>query len=847
MARDRKPALREPLFWAYGLRDAVDLDAYSHLGLNTVYIDVSMAPDGTHVAVGQFIRAAAARGLHVIVGIPTALGRERGDERDPASAYSERYLSAVDQLVQAVVRAYRDEPAVIAWATGHHPAAHMTYSDADFRRHLQERYSSVAELSAAWDSQFISFDSVRMVDAEQDASQPFAIGRRSLAVAEYQRAAFAALHRRWLRSIRQYDDSRPIFTGRLHLYRSLVSVPTEYGCVVADATGLPVRADLQTQAAERIAIARHGGLCDAIACLRLPSGLRLPSARPEIPSEDPQLRALQHLHRGSLDAPRLHALRTWLTLAGLQGSRGIAFSSWERLRDETVELREAVRDFLTDPAGNRLFTTRPQASAAILYEPYLPVVSQRGLGFYGYLNVPGEVETALLLSMCRLPSAYGTVDVCGVEDLEKLDLARYGVILAPRAFNLPETAQEALERYVHGGGALLADLGVGLSQAGSWLALPARMMALFGIEEIVRLQNTYRGGWQAGNGVVGMRTAEFPSLSAGAQTSGTAEWQGGKAAFHGWNVMVAPAWETATVLAMDAEVRGQGTKPGRRSRPRRRGRAANPKQPVAGLSGGILLSRHGKGMALYATTRLWETWPASDPLYRAFHNDLLARRANIMLQTGEGLYPRSVLAGTCEGGIWAYNTSTVSADVPILAANARSRVYLGAVARSVAAFRRPGGMPAGAELLSVRASAGTVTHVDATSVTVEPLTDRITTIGRSYGPARVEFDVAGSDARPSCCAAGGMHRAGTISSGDFDLHGRRGGGGGRAVEAATAGSGARPLPGARGPAIHWPSPGPRPRLGWPCTRHALSAAAAQGPQRRPGAPAGRHPCPARCR
>ncbi|MGD8240609.1 MAG: beta-galactosidase, partial [Armatimonadota bacterium] len=442
------PALRGPLFWAYGLREVGDLAAYRRLGLNTVYVDLPAGAQSLDPVFRQFIRAAAAYGLQAIIGIPTALGREPGDERDPTSPYNERYLSAVDQFVQAVVHTYQDEPAVIGWATDHDPSARITYCDADFQQHLQQHYATVADLNAAWGSQFGSFASIRRADAQRDADEPFAIGRRSLAVAEYERAAFAGLHKRWLMSIRRLDDTRPIFTGRLRLYRSLASVPTGYTCIVPDATGPSVMADQQTQGAERLVIARRGGRCDAIPCLRLPVSVRLPPPLPDEALQHPKVRALEHIGRQSVEAPRLRSIRSWLSWAALNGARGVAFASWERLRDESQSVHDLVSSFLTGPGSQELFTLRPQASAAILYEPYAPAVSERDSDFYGYLDAPGEAATATLLSLCRLPSTYGATDVLALDDLEALDLSRYGVILAPRAFNLPQTAQEKIEQYV---------------------------------------------------------------------------------------------------------------------------------------------------------------------------------------------------------------------------------------------------------------------------------------------------------------------------------------------------------------------------------------------------------------
>ncbi len=748
-----QPSLPGPLFWAYGLRDPDDLPAYAGLGLNTIHIDVPLDTQGTHPVVLQFIRAAGTHGLQVIVGIPTGLGRGRDGERDPITPYGESYMSEVDQFIRAIVTAYRDEPAVIGWATEHHPGTQIAYSDADFQRNLQEYHTSVAELNTAWGAQFATFRGIRMAEAQRDADQPFQVGPRSLAVAEYRRDAFATLHRRWLRSIRQCDESRPIFTGRLHLYRSLSSVPTEYDCVVSDSTSPPVGADPQTKAVERVAIARHGGLCAAIPCVPLP-----PAAS---------------------QAPRVRALKTWLALAAIHGASGVAFPSWELLRRETQELRQGLQELLTDPDFVRLFEMRPEASAAILYEPYMPVALQLGIGFYGYLDVPGELAAAMLLTSCRLPSAYGTVDVLAADDLEKVELSRYGAILAPRAFNVPEMAQEALELYVEGGGAFLADLGVGLSQTGSWTEMPPRLMALFGIEEIARLQNTYSGGWQAGNGFVGTTVPEFPSLRAGARTSGTAKWQGGNAAFEGLHAMVAPIWETDIILSILAEVRGDTPKPRPRRRSRRQ-RAVQPEQKVVALSSGILMNRYGEGLGLHATTRMWESWPSTDPLYQALLRDLFVRRANTVLQTAEGLYPQSVLAGACDRGIWVYNTGTVSTEVRLLALNAESRVYLGAAARCSAAFRRPGGIPAGGEHLTLRVPGESITVVDAIPVAVEPLTDAVTTIGRSYGPDRIEFDVGGGDAQVTARRGGeiGLHarvavRARvTVDSGDYETPAR---------------------------------------------------------------------------
>lgn len=691
-----------PLFWAFGVREARHLDNYAALGLNVLWVDVQAREAGTDQRALALIAAAEERGLPVVVNLPTALTwlKDRADYAlDP---YDEAYVRALHEWVPKAVAAYGQSRAVVGWSTQHWPDGMIKYSDAGFRTHLRRTYVGVDALNRVWGSQFASLDRVRMADAAGQPDVPFGVTRASLDLAEYQRLAFRDLLRLWAQALREADPGAMLFTGRLRLFRSLLCVPLEYDYVVADPPTFSYAPGAPAGMLQGVLIGRRGGQRRSVVTLP-PPPTPLASAR-----------------RGP---PREATVRQWVTAAGLRGASGVAFSQWLALRGDRA-LAQPLRSLLKASHTRTLFRTPPTATAAIVLSPYARGEGVGQQALYGYLTDRAEGEPGTLLAMFAHGTRYGQLDVLALDDLTDVQLDRYGCLLMPQPYRLPADVQAAMDEYILKGGVVVADCGAGMYESGSWLELTPRVASMFGIAKVLTVSNSFGNRTGAANARIAAGFPEFPSLTPGARTTGSARALNEQAAFTGWHSTVALS-DAGRALAIIDTVYDE-----------RLGMGAS----------GIVARRRGLGLGVYGTVRLWDAWSPEDPVFQAFHNDLLRRRARVQLLQARELVPPGAAIGQRGETVWVHNLSPEQRVCNVLVSDAQSRAYFGAVAEASAERLSPEGTRTGAEILTMSLDPGRLAEAAPLPLTVEPLADTTLVLPVAYGPNLVEFEVAGKGA-----------------------------------------------------------------------------------------------------
>ena len=577
-----------PFTFVYGLDSGGTPDDLKAFGVNTLYVDLQPDEAADLGPVRQQIAEASAAGYHVIVGIPTT-----SFETLRVSPYSEAYVAAVCRQIDEVVTVLRDEPGVSAWATGHRLEKFISYRNGDFQQFLQMRYGSLESLNQHWNVLHRTWTGIREASALELASdETFGFGRPAVDAADYRVHAFEQVMQLWARRIKALDSSRPLLTGCITLYSSIVAVPPEYDVIVVSmppdiiSPNFPGYGDHVTHNVEAVDMARRGGRFEVIPVLRLPV-------------------AGQPGYAGGL--------RDWVLEAHMHGACGVGLENWQRFADHPGMRRHTLEP-LAEAWAQVDFSAAPRPTAAIIYSPYAEGYQIAGRPLYGHIKGFGNGEPSNLIHSLRMGTCFGLIDYLTADDLESAELDRYGVIIAPAALGVSEEQCRILGEYVKSGGALLGDLGMGLQQTGSWLHLTAPLQGVFGIRELVG------GERQAGRLSVAGSVAELPHVKRGMRSSGTFRPLapgGGSGAGHlahaysiGSNVAMASLTGGCVPLAiMSAEVADDDAR----------------------LFSGLMCNDYGRGLGIFATHLLYSHWPLSDGLSTALHYDLMLRRADCEL------------------------------------------------------------------------------------------------------------------------------------------------------------------------------------------------------------------------
>jgi len=389
------------------------------------------------------------------------------------------------------------------------------------------------------------------------------------------------------------------------------------------------------------------------------------------------------------------------------------------------KLAEIIR-----PALRRhIFTVTPKAAAAFLYEPYAEGHRVGELSAYGYIVDFSDGEPNYLFNAFRCGSRFGPIDYLTVATLEnpEVDLQQYSFIAAPLALDLPPQATAQLCEYVRDGGAIVADLGAGLRQSGSWQRLPRELQLLFGIEQMPLLQE------EVGDFSVGARSPYFPSLLPPVQSQGNFRLsehlkQGTPSQMAAYTFGGSVAH---VVLAPGAVPWGVGSR--------------LPDGDSGYVYSGIMLNEYGLGLALFATTRLWANWLVTDPVFQAFHNDLWARRAAYELNQPGLLIGDTEICGSGDS-CYLLNTGRYTALSEFSAREADDRLYAGGFCRFSAYDRLPSGRRTGRVVVTVPVPPLHITSAVARPITVKPYHDDASAVLLKYQPDLVELEIAGAGA-----------------------------------------------------------------------------------------------------
>lgn len=571
---DKKPV---SLFWAFGLDDPADLDAYAETGFNTVWIPLPWREANDWPKVDALIQGAAERGLWVILALET--GRPESKKAVRVTTSDGLYRQNCAARIEYLVKRFVDTPNLIAWATQDDPVLLLRDDDRAFQAFLASRYPSVGALAQAWNAPIRKLDQVTTAGVPRlDHGVPPFFARPSLDLLLYRWQEFFALESFWATAIRRFDKRRLLFTGRLRDYKELISVPPQYNGVIPELIPGVVEADWLTHNPHGIDIARRGGtFC-----------------------------AYPSLSSGQAGKPASAAqLARWMETAVLHGASGLCLTDWKPLKGADT-LRQVVRRLWDRLRATQLMQRSPLPSAAVLYEPTGEgfIAHNRPLYGYGQRFSPGEPSD--LIYTFHHGTRYGQMDYLGIDSLSRgdVDLPRYGVLLAPLALTVDEAAQQTLVRYVSNGGVLVADLGFGMAEGakggrtmGDLPPLLQRLVGNYGVQRFITADR---------NMSVVVEHPLFPSLRRGQYTRGTA----GGAAFSG-AMGRSRKWRDAITFGL--------VFPGTRG-------AAGP--------GAVALTINpvGRGYALYAPFRLWANWLVYNQLWVPFHADLLRRNAGLVLQ-----------------------------------------------------------------------------------------------------------------------------------------------------------------------------------------------------------------------
>ena len=687
-----------PFRFCYGLDDPADLPVIKALGLDTLHLRLQPDEALDLRAVREAIQQAQQQGLKVIVELPTCLTPSYR-----VSPYDDRYTGSVRELIQCVVSQLRDEPGLSAWATASMLERRLDFSDADFRAYLQEGCPSLEALNARWGSRFPTWPSVTIRQARAlEAHAPCSIGRAAVDLADYQADAYRRVMALWLEAMRAADPVRPVLTGRVTLYRSLLSIPSGYDVVCVSMPPDVVEKDLQAHNPQALDIARRGGKFHVLPAFRVPE-----NANP---------------------AYAAGSLGDWMHYAALHGAVGFGVEDWELLaplydlEQRSVARGRRLTNAIHEASGVPCNMT-PQANAAIIYSPYASGFDVTRQPVYGYLVDYLVGEPSQLAYDLRLGSRYGVVDYLSVGDLAERDLGRYGCLLAPACLNLPPAQARQLEEYVREGGCLMADLGLGAYQTGSWTQLPEPLQQAFGLLGLANIRERV-GDLTAAEGLRALspwpRGAKAQGTFSARKSATGLATERRTYAVSGWvaeALLTANAAPLATLsVRFDEEKRA--------------------------LFSGVIGRQHGAGLALFATHPLWQYWPLTDGLSQVLHGFLLGRRAQYQLAQGGLLQAGPYFGGGADGAA-VFNPERLSVLAQLWAYGAQSHAFAGCASHFTAA---PGasGLPPGTALLVADVPPAQTRQLDKTALIVQPYAGEATVLMREYGPDRVSFEVGGT-------------------------------------------------------------------------------------------------------
>lgn len=631
---------KTPIFWADGITQVKDLDAYKKLGLNAVVVRLTWnTSPGGEISVRDlapqraFALEAAKRDLKVIYALPAAPGGMDGAFR--ISADSQAYGALWTAWAQNALPALRNTPNLLGWMLPDDPRGLPIFDDIGFGRWVAQNYANIDVVNRQWDAKFESMDDISMSDvsalaetwrgnttlSEAEArtgrvrvtrrvtKNDWAFHPGALALAHYKWDAYRALLTVWVGAVRGQDTSHLVFSGRTPDYAQLLSLPAGIDVAMPDLAPGVAENDIVTHNPQSLDIARRGGKFGV-----------LPLFSP----------------RGSADLPASalpDLTRRWMEEACVRGARGAGFDSFQNLREVPglgVAVSETIAK-LSAPEYGRIWGEPPVNTTAVLLAPLADgLTSQFGTppnrfsrGLYGFGDNLVSDEPSNLVWALRWGTAFGGVDYLSPDDLADTSLDKYATVLAPQLLSAPSETTQQLAAYVDNGGVLLADLGIGaLQNGGQANALPPAVAGLFGVPGAFEIRpfafnlsgisaHPLLPGW---SDMISKRPGI--SLTLGGGPDGAAF-----AGPIGMSFGPPTASSTASLLATGPRI-AQNLGPLNRI-----------------YSAGLTLNSVGRGYALFAPFRLWSYWAPGDAGFDLFFGDLTSRGAALTQAGATSLVP----------------------------------------------------------------------------------------------------------------------------------------------------------------------------------------------------------------
>ena len=365
--------------------------------------------------------------------------------------------------------------------------------DSTFQAYLNNQYrGSLSSLRNAWsctnrwiikDWKDITFDKIDITERKD----PGAFPNMTMDQATFRLDATTSLVNWWVDSLRKIDDTRLIFIGSQHRYRTLVTLPSTVNGVLVECLPGYAEPDLNDQNPHAIDIARRGNQFAVLA------GVIAPLVTPE-------------------------QMGTALFSAAVHGAAGICVTDWPTLRATNTGAYSyalTIRAALHDMADRQLLGRIPVPKVAFVYSPYAPGTRMRKSGLYGYMERYFTPGPGTLFYTLRNGAAYGQFDYLAAGDLERVNLTKYSVLILPTAIDVPEASQLALLKYADAGGVVLADFGAGAKQTGADMSfLPEPFMRLFNVNTVPGILHRHY------NLEVYEPNELFPKLLPGTRTNG---------------------------------------------------------------------------------------------------------------------------------------------------------------------------------------------------------------------------------------------------------------------------------------------------------------------------------------
>jgi hypothetical protein len=561
------------LYFALGLQDEKELSDYKEWGFNSIWIDLTFQ-DPQMEKKETLIKEAVNQGLIPIICLH--LETPNFGSRSPIN---KDYQGKTTSWVRSIGEKFKDLPQLV-WALGYDPSGAIEYSESDFLSYLLMWYGSFPNLSQAWGKELnfpsdVKFEVVDKLSADKEREIPrYGISRASLDLAIYKWWSLRDLFNLWLGEIKGADIGKEhwVITGMLKDYKSIASVPPGYDGITLALYPGEVEMDFLTHNPHGVAIARRGGLFNPIAIL--------------------------HIIKEGEYKTTLCLLQQWLNNAYIEGAGGIGFDNWANLK-ELKELKEVIIK------SRRQNPLEPQNKIAILYEPFFEGFNLDGRGLYGFLKTPLINQPSDLFFALRLGSIYGGVDYLSVEDLDKVNIFRYKVILAPSAFLIPSSAEELLQSFILTGGILVADIGFGCYEGGTLASVNKFVRNNFGLDGFFTITKG------RGNFRVNIEHPLFPLLKKNKESDGNAKGF----AVDGCIGFVYVGKKTDILATLGALV------------------GAGGRMAVAG----ILIKKVGLGWGIYATFPLWRNWLPYNKLFNEFHQAIFGWGADSYLL--DSLFP----------------------------------------------------------------------------------------------------------------------------------------------------------------------------------------------------------------